>query len=112
MCGKILRDRISNENVQVVPIEDMMRGIRWFGHIYHRSSNVVVRRSDMATVEGSTKGRSRPNLIVEVVVRNYLGFLNIIERNMLNRIKAPLDLVWPIWLNGFVLLSSMPEKNL
>lgn len=59
MYGKTSRDRIRYKNIRGMVgglIEDKMRESRlsWFGRVYRRSTNGVVRRSDMATVEGNT----------------------------------------------------------
>lgn len=45
--------------VGVAPNEYKMREnrLRWFGHVYCLSTDAVVRRSDMVTVEGNTKER-------------------------------------------------------
>lgn len=48
--------------------------LRWFGCVYSRSTDSVVRKSDISTIEGNTKGKSRPKLTLEVVIRKDLGF--------------------------------------
>lgn len=41
--------------------------LRWFKHVYHRSEDAVVRRSDMIMEKGSIR-RGRPKLTFEEVV--------------------------------------------
>lgn len=56
VIGKSLQDKIINENrrgmVGITPIEDKMRENRLRWHIYCRSVDAVVRRSDVVTVDG------------------------------------------------------------
>lgn len=44
----------------------------WFGHVYHRFVEAVV-RSDKVMAKGRTKGSGRPKLILEAVVQKDLG---------------------------------------
>lgn len=54
----------------------------------------AVVRSDMTTIELSTKGRCRPTLILEVVVRKDPRFLDITENNALDRTQ------WRQWIHA------------
>lgn len=56
--------------VAVALIEAKIRKniIRWFGHVYCRLVDAVVRKSDMVTVDGSIKRRGRQKLTLEAVV--------------------------------------------
>ena len=53
MCDKTRKDTIRNANihdmVSVAPIEDKLRKnrLRWVGHICHRPTDALVRRSEM-----------------------------------------------------------------
>lgn len=42
------------------PIERKMREnkLTWFGHVHCKSTHIVLRRSDMVTVDGKTEGRA------------------------------------------------------
>lgn len=57
MCGKTMSDRIRNgiirEMVGVVHTQDKLREnrLRWFGHIYCRRGDEVVKNSDMIVVD-------------------------------------------------------------
>ena len=91
MCGKTLRDRIKNENIRsmvgVAPIEAKIKEhrLRWFGHVYRRPTDAVVKKSDNIIVEGHTRGRGRPKLTLKAVVRKDLRALNITEHEALDR---------------------------
>lgn len=56
--------------VGVAPLEAKMREhiLWWFGHVYRRPVDTIVRRSDMVTVDDSAKGRGRPKVTLEAVV--------------------------------------------
>lgn len=63
---------------------------------------MVVRKSDMVTVEGNTKGRCRPKLALGTVVHKYLGFLIVTEPDALD-INGENEFMWltPIdWFGG------------
>ncbi|KAI8559570.1 hypothetical protein RHMOL_Rhmol04G0184900 [Rhododendron molle] len=53
MCGKTRQDRIRNETIRemvgVAPIKEKLREnkLRWFGHVYRRLGDAVVRKTDM-----------------------------------------------------------------
>lgn len=48
--------------------------LRWYGDVYRRLVDVAAKRSNMVTVDGSTKERGRPKLTLEAVVQKDLGF--------------------------------------
>ncbi|XP_070042135.1 uncharacterized protein [Nicotiana tomentosiformis] len=66
MSGHTRLDRIRNEvirdKVGVAPIEDKMQEarLRWFGHVRRRSTDTLVRRCELLTLEGLRRGRGRP----------------------------------------------------
>lgn len=68
----------------MAPLEAKMREqkLRWFDHVY---CDVVIRRSDMITVDDSTKGKGRPKLTLKAIVRKDLSLLNITEHDALDR---------------------------
>ncbi|GMP49664.1 hypothetical protein CsSME_00016582 [Camellia sinensis var. sinensis] len=74
MCGKTRQDRIRNECiwewVGVAPIEDKLREnrLRWFGHIQRRPTEVVVKRCDAVTVDGSVRGREITHLSTKKLI--------------------------------------------
>lgn len=51
-CGKTKSDRIGNETIHgtvgVVPIQNKLREnrLKWFGHIYHRPADAVVKKKE------------------------------------------------------------------
>lgn len=59
--------------------------LRWFCHVYRRSADTVVRKSNMIEVEDNTKGRSRPQMTLDAVVRKCSYFVNIREHNALDK---------------------------
>ena len=76
MYSKTRRDRIRNANIRdmagVALIEDKLieNRLGWFRHICCRPIDVVIRRSDMIIGNDSTRGKRRPNLILDAVVKN------------------------------------------
>ena len=44
--------------------------LRWFGHVWRRVINALVRKSDYIQVERRKKGRGRPKIILVKVVKN------------------------------------------
>ena len=97
MCGKTMKNRIRNANIRdmvgIAPIEDKLREnrLRWFRRICCRPIDAVVRRSDIILDSDNTKGRGRPKLILDVVVKNDKIELNLGDHLALDWDK---DLVW------------------
>ena len=91
MCGKTRRDRIRNETVRemvgVAPIEEKLREnrLRWFGHVYRRPVDAVVKRADMIDLGSNTMGRGRPKLTLDTVVRKDMNMLGLSEQVALDR---------------------------
>ena len=44
--------------------------LRWFGHVWRRVINALVRKSDYIQVERRKKGRGRPKITLVKVVKN------------------------------------------
>lgn len=66
------KGRIRNEDIRnkpgLAPVEDKMREnhLRWFGHLYRRSGQTVVRRSDdTRTTTKRKRGRPKENLVLD-----------------------------------------------
>lgn len=76
---RMLRNEKLRGIVGLAPIEDKVikNRIRWFGHVYRRTVDAVVRRSDMALADDCLKGSGRLKLTLEAVVRKDLGLLAI-----------------------------------
>ena len=91
MCGKTRRDRIRNETIRemvgVAPIEEKLRKnrLRWFGHVYRRPADAVVKRMDMITLGRNAQGRRRPKLTLDAVVRKDLSILGLSNETTLDR---------------------------
>ena len=91
MCGKTLKDRVRNEDIRamvgVASIEDKLREnrLRWYGHIYRRPADAVVRKSDRVVVDNSTRSRGRPKLTLEAVVMKDLSLLDLHDHVALDR---------------------------
>ena len=81
MLNDIIRNANIRDMVGVAPIKDKIREnrLRWFGHICRRPTNAVVRRSDMITGSDKTRGRGRPKLILDAVVKKDMVELNLGE---------------------------------
>lgn len=91
MCGKTRKDRIRNEcireTVGVTQIEDKLREnrLRWFGHVQRRPVDAPVRKSDRIVVPGDGRGRGRPKLTWESVVKHDMNIFNLSEHIALDR---------------------------
>ena len=44
--------------------------LRWFGHVWRRVINALVRKSDYIQVERRKKGRGRPKITLVKIVKN------------------------------------------
>ena len=75
MCGKIMMDRVKNEDIRslvgVTMIEDKMREnrLRWFGHIGCRPMDAPVRRMEKIDIEQDKKLRGKPKMTWMKVVK-------------------------------------------
>jgi len=76
MCGYTRLDRIRNvvirERVGVAPLEDKLREtrLRWFGHVKRRSVSAPVRRCEAIHILDCKRGRGRPKMSWNVVIRS------------------------------------------
>ncbi|KAI8559840.1 hypothetical protein RHMOL_Rhmol04G0206200 [Rhododendron molle] len=63
--------------VGVAPIAEKLREnrLRWFGHVYRRPEDAVVKRADMITLDSNAMGRGRPKLTFDAVVRKDMSIL-------------------------------------
>ncbi|KAI8542827.1 hypothetical protein RHMOL_Rhmol08G0169600 [Rhododendron molle] len=91
MCGKTRRDRVRNETVReivgVAPIEEKLREnrLRWFGHVYRRPGDAIVKRADRIAWGSNATGRGRPKLTLDAVVRKDLSLIGLCEQGALDR---------------------------
>nr|XP_033510141.1 uncharacterized protein LOC117274918 [Nicotiana tomentosiformis] len=75
MCGHTRMDKIRNEvireKVSVAPMDDKMREVRlrWFGHVWRRSPDALVRRCESLALAGMRRGRGRPKKYRGEVIR-------------------------------------------
>ena len=82
MYGKTRNERIKNTNIRdmvgVAIVENMLREnkFRWFEYRCLRSTDAVVRRSDMIIGSDISRGRSIPKLILDAVVKKDMTELN------------------------------------
>ena len=85
MCGKTRKDKVRNEHIRglvgVAPIEDKIREnrLRWYGHVRRRPTNEAVRKTELLTVEGDTKGRGRPKLTWSGIIRKDMSVCGLNE---------------------------------
>ncbi|KAG5565645.1 hypothetical protein RHGRI_001531 [Rhododendron griersonianum] len=81
ICGKTRRDRIRNETVRemvgVAPIEEKLREnrLRWFGHVYRRPGDAVVKRADMIALGSNATGRGSPKLTLDAMVHKDMSIV-------------------------------------
>ena len=91
MCGKTRRDKIRNETIRewvgVAPIEGKLREnrLRWFGHVYRRPEDAVVKRVDRLALSSNVRGRGRPKLTLDAVIRKDMSLLGLNEQISLER---------------------------
>jgi len=84
MCGYGKLDRIKNEvikeRVGVAPLEKKLREIRlrWFGYV-KRSVNASVRRCEMINLLHCKRGRGRPKMSWNKVIRSDMVFTGITD---------------------------------
>ena len=90
MCGKIMMDRVKNEDIRslvgVTMIEDKMRKnrLRWFDHGRRRPIDTPVRRVEKIDIEQGKKLRGRPMTWLEVVTKD-MKLLELEERMVADR---------------------------
>ena len=90
-CGHTRRDRIRNDDIRdklgVAPIEEKLiqHRLRWFGHLQRRPSKAPVRVGIIGRVECPKRGRGRPRLTWEEVVKRDLKDCGISEELVTDR---------------------------
>ena len=65
----------------MVSIDEKMREsrLRWFSHVQRRTINAIVRKSELIQVEGTRKGRGRPNITLIKVIKKDMSIKKTIE---------------------------------
>lgn len=53
--------------------------LRWFNHVQRRTSNAVVRISELIEVEGMKKGQSKAKITLVEVVNNDMSIKKVLE---------------------------------
>ncbi|KAG2634318.1 hypothetical protein PVAP13_2NG191006 [Panicum virgatum] len=90
-CGHTRRDRVRNEiirdRVGVAPIEEKLtqHRLRWFGHVQRRPPEAPVRNGVLERVDNVKRGRGRPKLTWEELVKRDLKNWNISKEIALDR---------------------------
>jgi len=85
MCGYTRLDRIRNvvirKQVGVAPLEDKLREtrLRWFGHVKRRSVGAPVRRCEAIHLLDCRRGRGRPKMSWNIVIRSDMKSLGLTE---------------------------------
>jgi len=85
MCGYTRLDRIRNivirERVVVAALEDKMREtrLRWFGHVKRRSVSASVRRREAIHLLHYRRGRGRPKMRWNEVVKSDIKSMGLME---------------------------------
>ena len=83
MCGHTRRDMIRNEcireKVGVAPIVEKMveSRLRWFGHVWRRPAEALVRRVDQRENSPIIRGRGRPKITISETIKNNLIVNNL-----------------------------------
>ncbi|KAK9126521.1 hypothetical protein Scep_015367 [Stephania cephalantha] len=91
MCGKTRKDRIRNIEIQrqvgVAPIDTKIREgrLRWFGHLQRRPTNAPTRKLDSIETVEIRRGRGRPKLTWDALIRRDLNGLESSPSIALNR---------------------------
>ncbi|GLS47117.1 hypothetical protein GCM10007884_51210 [Methylobacterium brachythecii] len=91
MCGKTRKDKIRNEHIReilgVAPIEQKMREnrLRWFGHVQRRPLDAPVRKCEVLIPDCNTRGRGRPKLTLETLLRKDMMEMNVTEAMAFDR---------------------------
>ncbi|KAI8559569.1 hypothetical protein RHMOL_Rhmol04G0184800 [Rhododendron molle] len=67
--------------------------MRWFGHIYHRREDAIVKRADRIALDSNATGRGRPKLTLDAVVRKDMSILGLCEQVALDRAQ------WRKWIH-------------
>ncbi|KAG2549704.1 hypothetical protein PVAP13_9KG354113 [Panicum virgatum] len=90
-CGHTRRDRVRNEvirdRVGVAPIEEKLtqHRLRWFGHVQRRPPEAPVRNGVLERVDNVKRGRGRPKLTWDELVKRDLKDWNISKEIALDR---------------------------
>ena len=90
-CGHTRRDRIRNEDIReklgVAPIEEKLvqYRLRWFGHIQHRPYDAPVRVEILGRTEGPKRGRGRPKMTWEEIIKRDLSNWSLSEELVIDR---------------------------
>ena len=93
MCSKTRKDRIRNIEIQrkvgVAPIDTKLREgrLRWFGHLQRRPTNAPTRKLDSIENEEIRRGRGRPKLTWDSLIRRDLNDLERTPSITLDRTK-------------------------
>ena len=93
ICGKTRKDRIRNIKIQrkvgVAPIDTKLREgrLRWFGHLQRRPTNAPTRKLDSIENEEIRRGRGRPKLTWDSLIRRDLNDLERTPSITLDRTK-------------------------
>ncbi|KAG2549678.1 hypothetical protein PVAP13_9KG261313 [Panicum virgatum] len=90
-CGHTRRDRVRNEvirdRVGVAPIEEKLtqHRLRWFGHVQRWPPETPVRNGVLERVDNVKRGRGRPKLTWDELVKRDLKDWNISKEIALDR---------------------------
>ena len=90
-CGHTRRDRIRNEDIReklgVAPIEEKLvqYRLRWFGHIQRRPYDAPVRVGILGCAEGPKRGRGRPKMTWEEIIKRDLSNWSLSEELVVDR---------------------------
>jgi len=85
MCVLSRVDRLRNvtirERVRVASLEERLRGtrLRWFEHIKRRSVNAPVRRCETISLSHIRRGRGRPKMSWNEVIRSDMKSTGVTE---------------------------------
>ncbi|PUZ61082.1 hypothetical protein GQ55_4G242400 [Panicum hallii var. hallii] len=90
-CGHTRRDRVRNEEIRdrvgVAPIEEKLiqHRLRWFGHVQRRPPEAPVRSGVLKRGDNVKRGRGRPRLTWDEMVKRDLKEWNIAKELVMDR---------------------------
>jgi len=85
MCGytrlDLTRNVVIRERVGVAPLEDELAEsrLRWFGHVMRRSVSAPMRRCEEIDLAQCKRGRDRPKMSWNAVIRSDMKYLGLAE---------------------------------
>jgi len=76
-----IRNVVIRERVEVAPLEEKLKEtrLRWFGHVKTKSVNTPVRRYEAINLLDYRRGRGRPKMSWNELIRSDMKFMELTE---------------------------------